>query len=50
MTFLTIIGVLILGLVMLIVGFIAKKRWIKLVSIIPLAVAGWHIVRMLAMG
>ncbi|WP_019413431.1 hypothetical protein [Paenisporosarcina sp. TG20] len=50
MTFSTIIGVLILGLVILVVGFIAKKRWIKIVSIIPLSVAGWQLVSLFAMG
>lgn len=50
MTFSTIIGVLILGLVILVVGFIAKKRWIKIVSIIPLAVAGWQIAYLFSLG
>ncbi|MGM0900608.1 MAG: hypothetical protein ACQEXB_05800 [Bacillota bacterium] len=49
MTFLTIIGVLILGLVMLVVGFITKKRWIKLISI-PLAAAVWQLASLFAMG
>ncbi|MFN7252951.1 MAG: hypothetical protein ACK4M9_19585 [Anaerobacillus sp.] len=50
MTFLTIIGVLILGLVILANGFIAKKSWIKLVSVIPLAIASWQLALLFAMG
>jgi hypothetical protein len=50
MTFTTIIGVLILGMLMLVVGFIVKKRWIKLVSMILLAVAGWQLASLFAMG
>ncbi|WP_409276123.1 hypothetical protein V1499_11045 [Neobacillus sp. SCS-31] len=50
MTTLTILGVFILGLVILAFGFIAKKRWLKLLSIIPLAVSGWQFLRLFLMS
>ncbi|WP_192894787.1 hypothetical protein [Neobacillus notoginsengisoli] len=50
MTTLTIFGVLILGLAILTIGFIAKKRWLKFLSIIPLAVSGWQILRLFLMS
>jgi hypothetical protein len=50
MTFLSIIGVLILGLVVLVIGFVTKKLWLKLVSIIPLAISLVQIFILLVMG
>ncbi|WP_187442080.1 hypothetical protein [Sutcliffiella horikoshii] len=35
MSFLTIITVLILGISMLVVGYITKKNWLKLLSLFP---------------
>jgi hypothetical protein len=43
MSFLTIIAVLIIGIVMLSIGFVIKKKWIILLSIIPLAISLWQI-------
>nr|WP_198044616.1 hypothetical protein [Lysinibacillus timonensis] len=39
MTFLTMIVILIIGILMLLIGFSVKNRWLKLLSIIPLAVS-----------
>lgn len=50
MTILTIIGVLVLGLLLLVTGLLTKKNWLKILSIIPLAVAGWQFALMFAMG
>ncbi|WP_197277496.1 hypothetical protein [Bacillus sp. FJAT-27245] len=50
MTAFTILGVFILGLAILIIGFIAKKRWIKLLAIIPLVVSGWQFIRLFLMS
>lgn len=47
MTFLTIMIVLIIGLLMLIVGFATQQRWLKLFSIIPLAISLWQLINML---
>jgi len=49
-TVLTIFGLLIVGILLLIIGFIIKKRGLKLLSIIPLAIAGWQLVILLLMG
>ncbi|MEA3318634.1 MAG: hypothetical protein U9Q88_01310 [Bacillota bacterium] len=35
MTFLTIVAVLILGISMLVIGYITKKNWLKLLSLFP---------------
>ncbi|GEM_PF-2499492 len=43
MPFFTIMAVLILGIVFFSIGFITKKKWIKLLSIIPLAISLWQI-------
>lgn len=38
---------LVLGLVMLILGFVTKKKWLKILSIIPLAIFLYQLVRLL---
>lgn len=50
MTFLTTVVVLLIGLLMLLIGFTTKKRWIKLLSIIPLAVSMWQLASLFLMG
>ncbi|GKU80037.1 hypothetical protein L3i20_v244340 [Paenibacillus sp. L3-i20] len=50
MSFLTIIAVLILGIVMFSIGFATKKKWIKLLSIIPLAISLWQIAILFSIG
>ncbi|WP_316568830.1 hypothetical protein [Neobacillus sp. YIM B06451] len=50
MTTLTILGVFILGLVILAIGFIVKKRWLIWLSIIPLVVSGWQFLRLFLMS
>lgn len=50
MTFLTIIVVLIIGLLMLMIGFATKQRWLKLLSIIPLAISVWQLASLFLMG
>ncbi|WP_181884411.1 hypothetical protein [Neobacillus piezotolerans] len=50
MTTLTILVVFIVGLAVLAVGLIAKKRWLTLLSIIPLVVSGWQFLRLFLMG
>ncbi len=46
MTLLFIIGLLLLGLITLIIGFITKIKWVKIVSIIPLGISGWQLLTM----
>lgn len=41
---------LIIGAILLIIGVCTKKKWIKLVAMIPLAIAIINIVLMLGMG
>ncbi|MBS4176888.1 hypothetical protein [Lederbergia citrea] len=50
MTFSTIIVMLIVGIAMLSIGFATKKRWLKFLSIIPLAVSIWQIAILFLMG
>jgi hypothetical protein len=49
MTFLTIIVVLIIGLAMLLIGFATEKRWLKILSILPLALSIWQLVSLILM-
>lgn len=44
MTFLMIITILVVGIAVLIAGFITKTKWLKLLSIIPLAISVWQLV------
>ncbi|MUV38953.1 hypothetical protein JNUCC1_02825 [Lentibacillus sp. JNUCC-1] len=44
MTFIALTGVLLLGIILLAAGFFTKKSWLKLVSLIPLAISHWQIV------
>ncbi|WP_214744267.1 hypothetical protein [Exiguobacterium sp. s189] len=39
MTMFTILGVLVLGLLLLGIGAVMKKRWLSLLSIVPIAIA-----------
>ncbi|CEG27109.1 hypothetical protein [Bacillus sp. B-jedd] len=50
MTISTILGVLVLGIAILTIGFFAKKRWIQLISIVPLVIAGWQFLRLFMMS
>jgi len=44
MTFLTIVVVLIIGVLMLVTGYITKKSWLRVLSMIPLMISGIQIV------
>lgn len=50
MSFLALIVLLIIGVIMLVVGFVAKKNWLKLLSIIPLAISTWHFSNLFLIG
>ncbi|MDF2946543.1 MAG: hypothetical protein K0S51_1222 [Bacillales bacterium] len=50
MGFSTIIMVLLLGIIVLLIGFVTKKRWLKLLSIIPLVISAWHLSILFLMG
>lgn len=50
MTFLAIIAVLLIGLLMLLIGFATKKKGLKLLSIIPLAISAWQLAWLFLMG
>lgn len=50
MSFLALIVLLIIGVIMLLIGFTAKKNWLKLLSIIPLAISTWHFSQLLIIG
>ncbi|WP_164553309.1 hypothetical protein [Brevibacillus marinus] len=50
MTFFSILAVLIVGLALLIVGVAAKQRWVKILSVIPLALAIWQLIALFAIG
>jgi len=43
-------AVLMIGLIMLALGFVTKKRWLKILSIIPLAIAIIQLVMLMGMG
>ncbi len=49
MTFLSMIGVLILGIVILVIGFATKKLWLKIISIVPLVISSVQIIYVLFM-
>lgn len=49
MTFLGIIITLIVGILMLIVGVTTKKKWLKIISIIPLAISIVQIIMLFMM-
>ncbi|WP_222928225.1 hypothetical protein [Sutcliffiella horikoshii] len=44
MTITTLIAVLIIGIVILSIGIFTKKSWLKLISLIPIGVALYHII------
>jgi len=50
MTFLALIVLFIIGLAVLLIGFIAKKNWLKLLSVIPLAMSRWHFSNLFLIG
>ncbi|MGO4180169.1 hypothetical protein AB4Z17_03220 [Paenibacillus sp. TAF43_2] len=50
MSFLALTVLLIIGVIMLVVGFAAKKNWLKLLSIIPLAISTWHFSNLFLIG
>ncbi|WP_210468409.1 hypothetical protein [Sporosarcina sp. 6E9] len=50
MTMLGITAVLIIGVVMLALGFITKKRWLTFLSIIPLAIFIFQLAMLVGMG
>ena len=50
MTMLGIAGVLIIGILMLGLGFVTKQRWLKILSIIPLAISIFQLVKLVGMG
>ncbi|WP_406945424.1 hypothetical protein ACJA3J_02495 [Halobacillus sp. SY10] len=45
MTFVNLLIVILVGLAILAIGYILKKKWIKLLSIIPFAFAVWEVTR-----
>ncbi|WP_198530535.1 hypothetical protein [Bacillus sp. LL01] len=49
MSFLTIVAVLIIGLVMLVIGYFTKKSWIKILSLIPIVISMIQIIQLLNM-
>lgn len=48
MTFLAMLGVLLAGIILLVIGLFKKSKWLIIVSIIPLVVVLWQIIRLLA--
>ena len=50
MTMLGITAVLIIGILMLAVGFLTKKKWLMILSIIPLAISIFQLVKLVGMG
>ena len=50
MTMFGITVVLIIGILMLVLGFATKKSWLKILAIIPLAIAIIQLVMLMGMG
>ncbi|MCZ0703835.1 hypothetical protein J2T56_002056 [Natronobacillus azotifigens] len=50
MTIFDIFVLLILGVIMLVVGIIVKKKWLRILSIIPLAISVFQLVLLIGMG
>ena len=50
MTMFGITVVLIIGILMLALGFVTKKRWLKILSIIPLAISIFQLAMLMGMG
>ena len=42
--------VLIIGVLMLVAGFVTKKRWLKLLSIVPLAISIFQLIVLFGLG
>lgn len=50
MTFTTIIVVLVIGLTTLLIGLFMKKRWVTILSLIPLGLSFWNFMVLFTMG
>lgn len=48
MTFLTMLGVLLAGIILLIIGLFKKSKWLMIVSMVLLAVVLWQVILLLA--
>ncbi|WP_172370948.1 hypothetical protein [Sporosarcina jiandibaonis] len=50
MTTIGITAVLIIGLLILAIGFVTKKRWLMILSVVPLAISIFQLVMLAGMG
>lgn len=50
MTFMTMFVVLIIGLLTLLIGLFMKKRWVNILSLIPLGLSLWNFMTLFFMG
>ncbi len=50
MTVMTIIIVLAIGLITLMIGLFTKKRWVTILSLIPLGLSLWNLMTLFSMG
>ncbi|GGE67760.1 hypothetical protein [Priestia taiwanensis] len=47
MTFMQIMILFIIGVVLLVIGFVTKKSWLKFVALLPFAISSWQLVMLL---
>jgi hypothetical protein len=47
MTFMQIMILFIIGVVLLVIGFVTKKSWLKFASLVPFAISSWQLVMLL---
>lgn len=50
MTVMTMIIVLAIGLITLLIGLFTKKRWMTILSLIPLGLSLWNFMALFSMG